>query len=99
MPIQSFTPDNFRKIIDYENRRGLYLEAAFFPEAAKIAQEIKEKGCLRKPYRAVFDFLPRPGFLRGTLDFLEDLVPGKSTDDVFANILGFFFAAPARAIT
>ena len=42
MPIQSFTPDNFRKIIDYENRRGLYLEAAFFPEAAKIAQEIKE---------------------------------------------------------
>ena len=44
MPIQSFTPDNFRKIIDYENRRGLYLEAAFFPEAAKIAQEIKELG-------------------------------------------------------
>ncbi len=39
---QSFTADNFRKIFDYENRKGNYLEGLFFPEIEKITQEIKE---------------------------------------------------------
>ncbi len=39
---QSFSVENFRKIIDYENRRGIYLEGRFFPEIAKITEEIKE---------------------------------------------------------
>lgn len=39
---QSFTSENFRKIFDYENRRGVYLEGRFFPEIEKITQEIKK---------------------------------------------------------
>jgi len=39
---QSFTVDNFRRIVDYENRRGVYLEAEFFPEIAKLTQRIKK---------------------------------------------------------
>jgi hypothetical protein len=39
---QSFTTDNFRKIIDFENRRGVYLENKFFPEIANVTKEIKE---------------------------------------------------------
>lgn len=38
---QSFTADNFRKIFDYENRKGVNLEGEFFPEIAKIIQDIK----------------------------------------------------------
>ena len=42
---QSFSADNFRKILDYENRKGKNLEAAFFPEVFKITKEI---GALNK---------------------------------------------------
>lgn len=38
---QSFSAANFRKIVDIENRKGNYLEAEFFPEVAKKAQNIK----------------------------------------------------------
>ena len=38
---QSFSPENFRTIFDYENRRGVYLEGRFFPEIAKLTDEIK----------------------------------------------------------
>lgn len=38
---QSFSADNFRKIIDIENRKGLYLEGEFFPEIVSISKEIK----------------------------------------------------------
>lgn len=39
---QSFAPDNFQKIFDYENRKGKYLEKVFFPELLKITGQIKE---------------------------------------------------------
>ena len=39
---QSFTSENFRKIFDYENRKGNYLEGKFFPEIAKIMEELKQ---------------------------------------------------------
>ena len=39
---QSFSQENFRKIIDIENRKGVYLEGAFFPEIATISHEIKD---------------------------------------------------------
>ena len=39
---QSFSADNFRKIIDYENRKGVYLEGRFFPLVAKITEAIKK---------------------------------------------------------
>jgi hypothetical protein len=39
---QSFATDNFRKIFDYENRKGHYLEGKFFPEIEKITQNLKK---------------------------------------------------------
>jgi hypothetical protein len=39
---QSFSADNFRKIIDYENRKGVYLEGRFFPDVAKITEDIRK---------------------------------------------------------
>lgn len=39
---QSFTAENFRKIFDYENRKGIYLEGKFFPEVEKITFELKK---------------------------------------------------------
>ncbi len=39
---QSFTIDNFRRIFDYENRRGVYLEGRFFPDIEKVTQAIKD---------------------------------------------------------
>lgn len=38
---QSFTAENFRKIFDYENRKGVYLEGKFFPALEEIARELK----------------------------------------------------------
>jgi hypothetical protein len=39
---QSFSAENFRKIFDYENRKGVYLEGLFFPEAEKLTKKIKD---------------------------------------------------------
>jgi hypothetical protein len=38
---QSFSGDNFRKILDYENRKGIYLIGKFFPDVNDIVDEIK----------------------------------------------------------
>ena len=38
---QSFSGENFRKILDYENRNGNYLEGIYFKEVAKIADSVK----------------------------------------------------------
>lgn len=43
---QSFTAENFRNIFDYENRKGINLEAQFFPSVASITKEIQS--CNRK---------------------------------------------------
>jgi hypothetical protein len=39
---QSFSPENFRWIFDYENRRGVYLEGKFFPDIAEVTESIKQ---------------------------------------------------------
>jgi hypothetical protein len=39
---QSFSADNFRKILDYENRKGVYLEGEYFKDIEKITEEIKK---------------------------------------------------------
>lgn len=39
---QSFTLDNLRKIFDYENRKGNYLEGLFFPEIEAVSKDIKK---------------------------------------------------------
>ena len=38
---QSFSIENFRKIIDVENRKGVFLEGKFFPSLKAITDEIK----------------------------------------------------------
>ena len=40
---QSFSPKNFRKIFDVENRKGNYLEAKYFPEVESLSQDIQNK--------------------------------------------------------
>lgn len=39
---QSFSADNFRRILDYENRKGVYLEGKYFTDIEKITEEIKK---------------------------------------------------------
>lgn len=39
---QSFSAENFRKILDYENRKGVYLEGEYFQNIEKITEEIKK---------------------------------------------------------
>ncbi|MBX3164739.1 MAG: hypothetical protein KF900_09675 [Bacteroidetes bacterium] len=39
---QSFSIENFRKILDIENRKGNYLEGEFFTDIADISKKIKE---------------------------------------------------------
>jgi hypothetical protein len=39
---QSFTVSNFRKVFDYENRKGYYLEGRFYPEIEKITNQLKD---------------------------------------------------------
>ncbi len=38
---QSFSAENFRKIFDYENRKGNYLAGSFFPDANEKSRKIK----------------------------------------------------------
>lgn len=39
---QSFSSENFRKILEVENRKGIYLEGEFYPSIATINRQIKE---------------------------------------------------------
>lgn len=39
---QSFSADNFRQILDYENRKGVYLEGKYFSDIEKITEQIKK---------------------------------------------------------
>ncbi len=38
---QSFSVENFRKIFDYENRKGSYLEGRYFPEIEEVTKQLK----------------------------------------------------------
>lgn len=38
---QSFSANNFRKILDIENRKGVYLEGDFFEELVELTNDIK----------------------------------------------------------
>jgi hypothetical protein len=50
---QSFSADNFRQILDYENRKGLYLEGKYFPEVARVKEEIKQLNIAIKAKKGV----------------------------------------------
>lgn len=38
---QSFSAENFRRIFDYENRKGNYLEGRYFPDVESLTKKIK----------------------------------------------------------
>lgn len=38
---QSFSVENFRRILDYENRKGVYLEGLFFPKIKETSELVK----------------------------------------------------------
>lgn len=42
MENQSFSAENFRRILDLENRKGLYLEGRFFSHINEITEKIKQ---------------------------------------------------------
>lgn len=56
---QSFIPENFRRIFDYENRKGANLEGDFFPVVSAISQDVKacnqELRALRKQKASLSD--------------------------------------------
>lgn len=56
---QSFSATNFRKIVDIENRRGVYLEGEFFPDVEKKSKEIqvvkRELELLKQQKKALAD--------------------------------------------
>jgi len=39
---QSFSADNFRQILDYENRKGVYLEGRYFADIGTVTEAIKK---------------------------------------------------------
>ena len=39
---QSFSAENFRRILDLENRKGVYLEGRFFSNLSEITEQIKQ---------------------------------------------------------
>ena len=39
---QSFSAENFRKILDLENRKGVFLEGEFFLSLKPITEDIRE---------------------------------------------------------
>ncbi len=42
MENQSFSAENFRRILDLENRKGLYLEGRFFAHINEITEKMKK---------------------------------------------------------
>ena len=73
---QLFTAENFRRILDYENRKGVYLEGKFFPEAHDITEELKEYADkirkLKKKVRKLGSETEEAKRLKSEIDKLED---------------------------
>jgi hypothetical protein len=73
---QSFSAENFRKILDIENRKGVYLEGEFFEDIIEINREIKEINqtikLLRKQGLSKEDFLEKRSELTLKKEVLKD---------------------------
>lgn len=69
---QSFSADNFRKIFDYENRKGNYLEGVFFPKIEEITKEIKKVSVKIKKHRKKKSILSRESYELGKKELYEE---------------------------
>lgn len=73
---QSFSAENFRKIIDIENRKGIYLEGRFFHDVAALNNQIKdlntELRLLRKKTLSKEDYLKERDRIEKEKEDLKD---------------------------
>jgi hypothetical protein len=52
---QSFSVDNFRRILDYENRKGIFLEGKYFEDVLKITENIKRYNTVIKESKKILN--------------------------------------------
>ncbi len=81
---QSFSIENFRKILDIENRKGNYLEGDFFEDIVDISKKIKEaNGEIRVLKQKGLDketFIEERGKINEKKDELSELREQKLTE-------------------
>ncbi len=81
---QSFSIENFRKILDIENRKGNYLEGEFFEDIVDISKKIKEaNGEIRILKQKGLDretFIEERGKINEKKDELSELREQKLTE-------------------
>lgn len=89
---QSYSAENLRKIFDYENRRGKYLELKYFNDVASVSIEIKainhdlsekKKVLSKEDYKAYF--LTKDAIKKDLLRKKEDLL-GSHLEDISAKL-------------
>jgi len=61
---QSFSTENFRAILDMENRKGVFLEGEFFPKAERVINLIKK-------YNQEIRLLTKLGILPNRVEFMK----------------------------
>lgn len=85
---QSFSAENFRKIFDIENRKGIYLEGEFYSEIADINKKIKEANveikALKQRTRSKEEFLTE----RDKINERKDELKNKKEEKLIAKLNG-----------
>ncbi|RPD40704.1 antiviral reverse transcriptase Drt3a [Chitinophaga barathri] len=74
---QSFSAENFRTILDIENRKGIDLGSQFFPDVLEITQKIKKINADLKTARRIQDKLMRAVEIKKVLQEKEKLIEEK----------------------
>ena len=76
---QSFSAENFRQILDYENRKGVYLEGKYFDEIATLTEQIKKCNSDIKEKKRSLDHEEFEAFRTATNTKKEELKERKET--------------------
>jgi hypothetical protein len=97
---QSFSAENFRKILDYENRKGIYLEGKFFPDIVKITDEIRKLTANIKTRPIVVDDATYQGWLdkREKLKEKKESKLSKELQEISEKIISGTFDCTLKAI-
>lgn len=93
---QSFSPENFRKILNIENRKGIYLEGEFYKDIADVNVEIKETNNDIKILRS--KGLPKEEFIKkkDELNTKKEQLKEKREELLFEklNVISAYVTAP-----
>lgn len=83
---QSFSAENFRKIFDIENRKGIYLEGEFFSDIGDINKKIKDLNSGIKILRA--KGLSKEEYIeeRDNIDELKDELKAKKEEKLIEKL-------------